>query len=119
MAITELTKRAKEKSTYMVNVAFKDEDDAAVTPNVGTVVWTLSDKYGNPVNSLEDQAEASAATVTIVMSALDLQVLSNERTFPEVERRLTVYAEYDSDEGTDLPIIDSCKFFIRNLRYIS
>lgn len=119
MSISALTTEAIENGTYMIVVSFLDEDDQAVTPNADTIVWTLSDRYGNPINSREDVAISSSSSVTVVLSGDDLQILSNERRRGTVERRLSIYAEYDSDEGSDLPLTDSCKFNIRNLRYMT
>lgn len=104
---------AIEESTLVINCAFKDEDGNA--EDVKTLTWTLTDKDGTVINEREQVSVVTpSSTEDIVLSGDDLAILSGE-TAANVERRFLVEATYDSDLGDDLPLKDSCKFYIRNL----
>lgn len=102
-----LDEQAVERSTYVVDVAFYDEDEAAVTPTA--VTWTLTDELGNVVNSRDAVTVAAASTVSIVLSGLDLAVGGD---LVGVWRRLLIEATYDSSLGTGLPLKDEVRFKI-------
>lgn len=105
-----LTDNANERSTYAVDVSFFDEDDVAVTPT--SITWTLSDVQGNVINSREDVAVAvPAATITIVLSGLDL-VLDN--TYVSNIRKILIKATYTSTLGSGLPLRDEITFEIND-----
>lgn len=106
-----LTEKAKERSTYAISVTFKDDTGATVTPNAGTVTWTLTDSLGTVVNSRDNVAIASASTVVIVLSGLDLAIGG---ALHQRERRLLIQAEYDSDLGADLPLTEEIVFSIED-----
>jgi len=116
--ITILKLTAIEKSTFVVVVAFKDEDGGDVTPNAGTVTWTLTDAIGNVINGKENQAIDSANPLNIVLTGNDLLIQASE-TVDEVERRLIVSCKYDSDLGNDLPLKDSCGFRLRDVVWLA
>lgn len=104
---------AIEESTLIINAAFKDEDGNA--EDVKTLTWTLTDKDGTIINTREQIAVVTpSSTEDIVLSGDDLSIVAGE-TAANVERRFLVEATYDSDLGDDLPLKDSCKFYIRNL----
>jgi len=103
-----------EKSTYIVTVAFTNEDGDSVIPNSG-LNWSLSDLEGNIVNSRTAVALTPAATVNIILSGLDLALVDGKDTY----RVLTVEGTYNSLLGSSLPIKDSVVFLIRNLRKVS
>jgi len=111
---TELSTNAVELSTYQVTFSFTDEAGTAVTPNALT--WTLTAADGTVINSRSSVAVPGgdlAASVTITLSGNDLSLPAGlGRT-----RHLTVVGTYDSDAGTDLPILDVAIFDVINLVY--
>ena len=110
--------RAAEKSTYAVDMEFEDEDGNAVAPK--SLLWTLTDRNGTPINGREREAVAApAASVTVVLKDDDLQILAAERALEYVERRFVIEATYDSSNGTDLPLNDVLTFTLDNLAYVS
>lgn len=108
--INELTKRAKEKGTFPIVAAFKDEDGDPVTPNSG-LTWTLTDQYGAVINDREDVAITPATSVTVVLQGDDLALPDPNRNI----RVLTIEGDYDSSLGSELPLKDQVQFEIENL----
>lgn len=107
--MTKLTTPANDRSTYIVTVAFLDEDGSAVVPD--SAVWSLRSGGGAIVNSREDVAIASlAASVDIVLSGDDLAYSDG------AARVLTVEATYTSDAGVGLPLNDEVRFNITDLQ---
>lgn len=109
---TTLTDKPNERSTAVIQYAFTDETGAAFTPNAGTIFWSLTDSAGTVVNSRNQVAIASAATITIVLSGLDLAVGSG---LLDVVRKLLIECEYNSSLGNNLPFKDEVTFEIYNL----
>lgn len=108
---TALTTKAIEKSTYVVTVAFKDENDAAIAP--ATAAWTLSDEDGRTINSRVDVSISSpTSSESIVLSGDDLAILTKR---DGGERVLTVEGTYDSTLATGLPFKDYATFTIQPL----
>jgi hypothetical protein len=97
--ITIDTKPAEE-GTAVVTVAFTDHDGVAVSPNAGTLTWTLTDGRGTVINLRTDVAITSAASVTIVLSGDDLAIT----TPTGAKRIITVEGLYNSTDGNNLPI---------------
>lgn len=114
MSLTILTTEAMEEGSYFVAVAFTDEDGAAVTPNEGTIYWTLTDNDGTVINDRDYVAEASAGSITIELAGADLAIQTGE-TAALVRRRITIEWEYDSDLGADKPAKSEVIFLLRNL----
>ncbi len=112
---TLITTRAIEQSTFAVVCEFTDETGAAVIPNPG-VTWTLTDAGGNPINSRNQVAIDPAATVTIVLTGNDLQRTGDSDTGV---RHLTVRGTYNSTLGTNLPLVDSCRFIVADLKAVT
>jgi len=112
----ELTTHAIEKSTFVIIVAFTDEDGDAVSPV--TANWTLSDGGGTIINSRE-QVEISSPTSSedIVLSGDDLALRAGETNLGA--RILTIEATYNSDLGDGLPLNGSVIFTVDNLIKIS
>lgn len=110
---------AQEQSTFVVNLAFTDEDDAAVTPSA--IVYSLVDRSGNVINSLEDVSVSPASSVDIVLSGDDLQITTAEQTagYTKVARYLIVEAVYDSDAGSNLTLKEEISFMVENLKKVS
>lgn len=109
-----VTPGANEKSTYVVDVSFFDEDNNPVVPN--NVAWTLTDLSGNVINSRTQVSISPATTVSIVLSGLDLALSPTEITTGS--RLVTVEADYDSSLGSALPLNEEAEFTVTNLTVI-
>jgi len=107
-----LPTKAKEGSTYIVTVSFKDEDGEAETPTA--ITWTLTDSDGTVINSREDVSVSPASTINIVLSGDDLQIVSENVSSP-TRRVLTIEAVYNSTLGNNLPLKEQIEFNIDNL----
>jgi len=108
---------AVEKSTYVVTLAFKDEDNDPVTPATGT--WTLTDEDGTVINSREDEVISSLDTsVDVVLSGDDLAVSAGFSGVSE-KRIFTFEGTYNSDLGAGLPLRDQLVFPVFNLGAIT
>lgn len=101
---TRLSVRAVDRSTYVVTAAFTDAAGDAVVPN--SVTWTLTDVNKAVVNSREDESETPAASLDIVLSGADIDHDDGAL------RRVVVDAEYDSTEGSGLPLRGVAEFII-------
>ena len=113
MSIILTSDKAVEKSTFIITANFTDENGDAVVPN--STKWTLSDSSGDIINSREDVAIITpAAIITIVLSGLDLAIIDTD-----LNRFLTIEAEYDSALGSGLPLNEELQFKIRPLVNIS
>lgn len=109
-----ITTIADEGSTLIVTVAFQDEDGTPTAPK--TLRWSWVDKFGNPINSLEDVVVSTLTeSVDIVLSGDDLQILETEAAFMYVDRRFIAKATYDSDLGSNLPVNGSAAIRLENL----
>lgn len=105
MAITTLSKEAKEGGTYVIELKFKDEDGNFTNPN--TLEWWLSDTSGNPINNREAVPVSDPTSVThIVLQGADLT--------PDW-KIFTIKGTYNSNYGNDLPLRDAIKFYVRDL----
>ena len=107
--VATLTEKAIEQSTYVITVAFLDEDDNAITPISPT--WTLTDESGGIINEQADNAIPPATTATIVLSGDDLAVSGTHDT----ARILTVSGTYNSAAGAGLPFRDHIRFLIEGV----
>lgn len=103
-----LTRPAVDGSTYIVTIAFYDEDDMAVVPN--TVEWRLSVPGGEVIHDWT--VVAPQQTIDIVLTGGDLYYEDGAK------RILTVQATYDSPAGLNLPLNDEAVFQVVNLRGI-
>ena len=105
-----LTLHADENSTYVVNVAFLDEDGTAVAPS--SAEWTLQDSDGTVMNSRKDVAITTPGeTEEIALQGDDLKFETGE-TGNKVRRELTVEYVYDSNLGADNPGTSSVYFWL-------
>ncbi len=109
-----------------VKVEFKDDDGAAVTPNTGTVTWTLSDKPADLdeaptiINSREQVAITSASTIYISLEGADLTLQAGEAAYAFAQRVLTIEFQYDSSNyGTNKDDKAQYIFSIQNMHYPS
>lgn len=112
-----LTEIAKEKSTYIVTCAFKDENGDDAVPS--SIKWSLTDNDGTVINSRDQVTVAvPAASIDIVLYGDDLAILSSE-TIDYVNRKVIIEAVYDSDAGSNLPFKDGIRFALENLTKIT
>jgi len=108
--MTILDTHAQEESTFVVTVAFEDEDGNAVAPTSAN--WTLTDEDGTVINNREDVAISSpTSSEDIVLSGDDLAVTETG----DAVRVLTVEALYNSALGTGLPLKAEGRFVVDNL----
>lgn len=96
---TSISVKPMQEGSAFVTVTFADENDDPVTPNTGTLKWTLTDQRGNVVNERDQVPVAEGASVTIVLSGDDLAKTSYGLT-----RVILLECEYDSSEGNDIPL---------------
>ena len=99
-----------EQGTLPITVEFEDEDESSVIPN--NITWTLTNAMGNVLNARSAiDVAVPAASITIVLSGDDLVTLKdlNEDIF------LTVVADYDSSNGSGLPVVDQVRITIEDL----
>ena len=99
---------ALEKSTYVIRVAFFDEDSVAETPTA--VTWTLSTSSGTVINSRLNVVAVPASTIDILLSGLDLAFQTGEAI--TAARVLTINATYTSILGAGLPLKQVFNFII-------
>jgi hypothetical protein len=96
---------ATEESTYLINAVLRNEDNTIITPK--TLLWTLTDRKKNVINSREDVAVSPPGTSNlIVLSGNDLVLAGNSWE----ERLIQIDATYDSDNGSDLPLKKEIRF---------
>jgi hypothetical protein len=108
-----LDEAAHEGGTFAIDVSFTDELGADVIPKAG-LNWSLVKEDGvTIVNNREEVVITSpAATVTIVLSGVDLALDSGKLVS---WRYLVVEGTYDSSLGSNLPLKDHVKFPIVNI----
>lgn len=107
---------AVEKSHMGIVAAFKDENGDAVVPD--SIQWTLTDENGTIVNGRQDESITPASSAMIVLKGDDLQILTEETSNNAVWRILTIDAQISSDLGTNLPLTDSIRFAVKNLKAV-
>jgi hypothetical protein len=112
--MNKLTEQAREKSTYPVQVVLKDEDGVVVT--AATMRWSLTRfDNGEIVNARERVVVVPATATVIVLTGLDLAIMSDEIDQAGAGRCLTIEATFNSTLGAGLPVNDSAYFVVRNL----
>jgi hypothetical protein len=102
----------REKSTQTFKVTVTDEFGNAVTPTVAT--YTLSNRDGDIINNVEDEAitPAEEMWVTVAGDDLELESQANEREY----RLLTV----ETDQGNvNKPENLQVAFWVKNLTVIT
>lgn len=111
-----LTTHAVEESTYVITVAFTDEDGSTVVPNA--ITWTLTDPIGNVINNLEDiSISPPDSSVTITLKGDDLSLAVGEVGLGQ--RVLTIEATYDSSLGSNLPLKDTAHFNVLDIKTVT
>lgn len=93
-------------------IDFLDDDDNAVTPNAGTLEWSLVDDNGETVNSRLDVAITSASTV-FVSTTGDDNLVDGVKNL----RSLRVAGKYNSiNFGNDQDIVVTRLYEITNYK---
>jgi len=106
-----------EQSLIVIQCDWTDENGDAVTPS--SAKYTLVDRRGNVINSIEDEAISSLSTTNyITLYGDDTAVLAAEEDKDVVIRRLIVFYTYSSDLVTSKETNSSCIIKIRNFKYI-
>jgi len=110
-SITFIDDKPAEKSTLAIPFYYFDCSGTAVTPT--SVVWSLTDKDGNIINSREDVSiGAPANSNEIVLSGDDLELTDTDNA----TRILLVQAVFtDPTYGAGLPLKGQCSFEIENI----
>ena len=111
--IATLAVKPNERSTAIVTMSFKDEDNNAATPS--NLQWQLMQTNGTVVNerSFEDCSfSADGGSAEIVLSGDDLAMFG---AYDSGHRVFSVQGEYDSNAGTGLPITGEAVFQIQKL----
>ena len=103
----QLSTTVNEESAFIVQCDFKDENSAGVTPN--SIIWVLSDNFGNVINSRSAVTATVSTMVKIVLSGNDL-VHSTKSD----KRVILIKATYDSTNGTSLQMKEEGHFSIEN-----
>lgn len=113
---TEITAtKAVEKSTFIITVEFKDENDNLVVPD--TMAWSLTDKLGTIINGREDVVLSGlASSMDIVLSGDDLAILLDKSS---EKRFLVLEGTYTSVLGTGLPMKDQLTFTVVNIKKVT
>jgi len=111
---TEITQQVNEQSTAVFTVDFFNESGAPVAP--ASLKWSLVDADNTIINAREQIPITPAASVNIVLSGADLQIVNPAST--KEYRWLVVEGVYASSYGPNLAIKDEIKFIIRNLHYV-
>lgn len=115
MAVTtQFTVKPAEKGTAKVTASFTDEAGTAVSPNGGTLTWTLTDQRGTVINSRSAVAISSSSTVNVVLSGDDLSLALGDPI-----RVITFECLYNSTLGSNLPLKIQGIFTIENLYAVS
>ena len=130
LPVTILDTKASEEGTYAIDeIQFLDSQDTpvAVTPEVGSVTWCLTDKNGTIINDREDVAITSASSMTIVLSGDDLAVSGSVDKYvtrdgviiQQYERHVLVQGEVNTVIGTETlvntPVTKEFIFYIENI----
>ena len=125
-----LSANASEEGTYAIDeIQFLDSQDTpvAVTPEVGSVTWCLTDKNGDIINNREDVPITSASSMTIVLSGDDLAVSGTVDKYvtrdgviiKQYERHVLVQGLVDTVIGTETldntPVTKEFIFYIENI----
>ena len=108
-----LRELAEEQSTYPVLVRCEDEQGSAVVPN--EAFWSLMKLDGEIVNGRDRIPLTPSFEMTVLMTGDDLAVEDGETR----KRTLLIEGTYDSDMGNDLPIRDSARFRIKDLKGVA
>jgi len=113
-----LAKVAKERSTYPVNVTFRDQDGVLFEP--ATLVWSLTDKDGAVINSRNAVAITGGdldSTVQILLTGADLAMSGD---LPRELRIILIEATYSDTLGqSGLAFKEEIWFEVENLAKVA
>lgn len=115
MARIMLKDKAKERGTYVINVSFKDEDGAAITPT--SITWYLTDKKGRVINS------RTAVSIAIPDDSNDVVLTGADLALEQRDDRVRVFtarAVYNSTVyGNNLTLNNEAEFEIEELLMVT
>lgn len=103
---------AKEESTYMINLAFNEEDGGSATTK-GRVVWQLLSLISGSLSTIATGSTTATAGTDIVLSGSDLDLFTGESNHGL--RLFEVATTYDSSLGSDLSLKGGVRFLVDNL----
>jgi len=99
--------KAPERGTFGITVQLTSKQfGTAIIPE--SLNWTLTRLDGTIVNNREEVSVTPASSVTLTLTDDDLAIFANDR----YTRIVTLQGLYNSNLGTDLPLIDEIYFEI-------
>ena len=93
-----LTITAVECSTYVITVAFTDDETPANSITPSTFHWSLVDSVGTVINGRSDVSETPASIVSIVLTGADLEIAG----YKNARRFVTVWGLFNASYGSNL-----------------
>lgn len=114
LTIHKLTGSVPEKSSAEFELTFKDSTGATFPPT--SIAYTLTDAAGS--TTYATGTVTPAATVDIMLKGDDLKLTDGFDGDAE-ERRLLVEALYNTGSLSNVPLRDSCIFYIKNLSAVT
>lgn len=111
---TTLTTHAPEKGSYVIAIAFTDEDKTPVVPN--NIVWSLVQSDETVVNNRTDVVVTPAASIQILLKDADLAILNGAKY---EKRYVIIEYDYDSTLGAGIPEKEEVEFTIVNLKKVT
>lgn len=114
MPIEITSKKAIEKSTFVLTIHFKDEDGEAATPD--SLKWSLITVSGDVINSRSEVVISEPQAIQdILLQGDDLAILRGRL---EEYRWLIIEATYTSSLGSGLPLNEQIRFSVLNLKKV-
>jgi len=110
--MSSITIKVNEDSTLPVDVAVTDSAGDAVTPTACT--YTLTDRDGTVINSVEDEAVTPAEVMRITLAGDDLQIVDQTKE-RELRKLLVKTDEGDSAKPQNIETL----FWVKNLTAIT
>ena len=114
LTLNKLTDHAEEKSSIAIEATFKDSTGATFAPTA--IAYTLTDAAGT--TTYATGSVTPSAVVEIFLQGEDL-ALTDGFDGDSEERRLLVEATYNSGAYSNVPLKDSCRFYIKNLTAVT
>ena len=114
LTLNKLIEHAEEKSSIVIEATFRDSTGATFAPTA--IIYKLTDAAGS--TTYATGTVTPAATVEIMLQG-DALALTDGFDGDAEERRLLVEATYNSGAYSNVPLKDSCQFYIKNLSAVS
>lgn len=108
-----IEEKAGEESSYPLEITLKDHDGVEIEASaITSIKWSLSDVFGNIINSRQDVNVTSIVNpVTIIPSGDDLATTDNDAD-NQYKRRFTVKYIYNSEFANNQPKNEEAEFQI-------